>query len=42
MMLSSMSNTWLRASVFSMGCAMATGLPAVSAVWAGDRSTGTG
>lgn len=36
MVSSSMSNTWLRASVFSMGCAIATGLPVVSAVWAGD------
>jgi sigma-E factor negative regulatory protein RseB len=42
MMLSSMSNTWLRASVFSMGCAIATGLPVVSAVWAGDGSAVTG
>lgn len=36
--LSSMSNALLRASVFSMGCAVATGLSVVPAVWAGDNT----
>ena len=35
--LSSTSNTWLRASVFSMGCTIATVLSVAPAVWAGDN-----
>ncbi|MFT7214424.1 MAG: sigma-E factor negative regulatory protein RseB, partial [Granulosicoccus sp.] len=35
MALPSMSNIWLRASVFSMGCAIAAGMSVVPAVWAG-------
>lgn len=34
--LFSTSSNWLRASVYSMACVIATGLPVVSATWAGD------
>jgi sigma-E factor negative regulatory protein RseB len=39
MVLSAMSSTWLRAAIFSMGCAIAAGLPVVSAVWASDGTS---